>query len=223
MRDQERYRYETCFRIKQFRLDNAADFPNGSIAATQFAVISAVVDRLDLLIPKQADIAAQSGFGFANKDTCRENLRDGMYDISRTARSMAYQFPNIMEFFQMPVNLSDVNMLNAAKTFITEIPTYKEAFIEYGLEEDFDTELQEDIDAFEASLAPTATATDEHAAATAEIGSEIRKAMIARRILLAVVKNKYKNDVGKLAAWLSASHIEKAPKKKAEPEKPPAT
>ena len=29
-----------------------------------------------------------------------------------------------------------------------------------------------------------------------------------------VVKNKYANDVGKLAAWTSASHVEKAPKKK---------
>lgn len=28
-------------------------------------------------------------------------------------------------------------------------------------------------------------------------------------------KNKYRNNVGKLAAWLSASHIEKASKKSA--------
>jgi hypothetical protein len=37
-----------------------------------------------------------------------------------------------------------------------------------------------------------------------------------------VVKNKYRNNVGKLAAWTSASHIEKAPKKKKdEPQNPP--
>jgi hypothetical protein len=35
--------------------------------------------------------------------------------------------------------------------------------------------------------------------------------MIAKRILDGVVKNKYRSNVGKLAAWLSASHIEKAP------------
>jgi hypothetical protein len=32
-----------------------------------------------------------------------------------------------------------------------------------------------------------------------------------------IVKNKYANDPGKLAAWLSASHVEKAPKKKETP------
>ncbi len=38
--------------------------------------------------------------------------------------------------------------------------------------------------------------------------------MVAKRILDGVVQNKYNNDPGKLAAWISASHVEKAPKKK---------
>lgn len=33
-----------------------------------------------------------------------------------------------------------------------------------------------------------------------------------------VVQNKYNSDPGKLAAWLSASHTEKAPKKNAPPQ-----
>ncbi len=41
------------------------------------------------------------------------------------------------------------------------------------------------------------------------------KDMIAKRILDGIVRNKYAADPGKLAAWLSASHVESAPKKKA--------
>jgi hypothetical protein len=41
--------------------------------------------------------------------------------------------------------------------------------------------------------------------------------MVAQRILDGIVKNKYGNNIGKLAAWLSASHIEKAPKKQTPP------
>lgn len=216
MTDQERYRYETCLRMRQFSLDNAADFPPGSVAATQFAVISTVIDNLDSLIAEQAEGFAQTGFSFANKDSAREALRDTMYEIVRTARSMVYEFPNITELFRIPANLNDVNMLAAANAFIAEIPAYKEDFIRYELPTGFDTELQADIDAFEASLPETGTAIDERVAATAEIGAEIRKAMVARRILMGVVKNIYRNNVGKLAAWLSASHIEKAPKKPSE-------
>ncbi len=37
--------------------------------------------------------------------------------------------------------------------------------------------------------------------------------MIKVRILDGIVRNAYANDPGKLAAWISASHVEKAPKK----------
>lgn len=42
--------------------------------------------------------------------------------------------------------------------------------------------------------------------------------LIIVRILEAVVKNKFANNPGKLAAWLTANHVEEAPVKK----KPPA-
>jgi len=74
---------------------------------------------------------------------------------------------------------------------------------------DFLTILQELVDDFERSLSETGTAIDAHVEATAEIGAEIRKGMIAVRIIDGVFKNKFRNDVGKLAAWTSASHIEK--------------
>ena len=70
-------------------------------------------------------------------------------------------------------------------------------------------------DAFESTFTATASATAEHVAATADTSAKIREGMIAKRILDGVVQNKYNNDPGKLAAWLSASHVEKAPKKKA--------
>ena len=72
----------------------------------------------------------------------------------------------------------------------------------------------------------------EHVAAPADASSKVREGMVivrgsppARGGVDAfrgrgggsdgVVQNKYNNDPGKLAAWLSASHTEKAPKKKA--------
>lgn len=47
-----------------------------------------------------------------------------------------------------------------------------------------------------------------------ETSGTVRRAIIAVRSLDVIVRNKYANNVGKLAAWLSASHVEKAPKKK---------
>lgn len=69
-------------------------------------------------------------------------------------------------------------------------------------------ETKDAADAFEASFSSTA-------AATADASAKVREGMVIVRILDGIVKNKYANDPGKLAAWLSASHVEKAPKKKA--------
>ena len=60
-------------------------------------------------------------------------------------------------------------------------------------------------------------ARNDKIAATADTSAKIREERIAKRILDGVVKNKYANDPCKLAAWLSASHVEKAPKKKETP------
>jgi hypothetical protein len=71
--------------------------------------------------------------------------------------------------------------------------------------------------AFEATFGATATATAEHVSATAETASKLRQMNISVRILDGIVKNKYANNPGKLASWVSASHVEKAPKKKDTP------
>jgi hypothetical protein len=66
----------------------------------------------------------------------------------------------------------------------------------------------------EASFSNTASATAEHVAATAGEAAKVRDGMVIVRILDGIVKNKYANNPGKLAAWISASHVEKAPKEK---------
>jgi hypothetical protein len=38
--------------------------------------------------------------------------------------------------------------------------------------------------------------------------------MVIVRVLDGIVRNRYANDPGKLAVWVSASHVEKAPAKK---------
>lgn len=57
----------------------------------------------------------------------------------------------------------------------------------------------------------------EHVSATAETASKLRQMNVAVRTLARLGKNKYTNNPGKLAAWISASHVEKAPKKKDPP------
>lgn len=218
MTDEERRRYEMFVRVRQFGTDNATDFPAGSIGAAQFAVINTEIELLDQFTGDQAANRGESRQEFATKDTARENLREAMAVIVRTARSMAYQFDGIEAKFRMPRNRNDQDLLANARAFYEESAAYDADFQSYGMDKNFRNDLQADITTFEDAMNPTGAAIGEQVAATAEIGAAIRRGMIARRILEGVVKNKYAATVGKLAAWLSASHIEKAPVK---PKTPP--
>lgn len=47
-----------------------------------------------------------------------------------------------------------------------------------------------------------------------KVKPEIEIEVLTKKGTDGALRNKYTNDVGKLAAWVSASHVEKAPKKK---------
>jgi len=213
MNDDNRRRYEMQVRVNQFGIDNAGDFTG--IATTKFGELATLVGETE-----SKSAAQQSGFGeaaqqFEVKDTARENLRDEMSDISRTAKSMEYAFDGIADKFRFQRNMSDANMLAKGRAFHTESLPYNADFIAYGLPATFRAELNAAADAFEASFSNTASATAEHVAATADTSAKVREGMVIVRTLDGIVRNVYANDPGKLAAWLSASHVEKAPKKPA--------
>ena len=202
-------------RVNQLGIDNAADFTG--FPTTKFAELGVLVG-----VTESDSAAQQSGFGeaaqqFEVKDTAREDVRDEMSDISRTAKSMEYEFDGISDKFRFQRNMPDANMLAKARAFFTESAPYDQNFQDYGLDKNFRADLNTAADAFEASFSNTASATAEHVAATADTSSTIRQGMVIVRILDGIVRNKYANNPGKLAAWISASHVEKAPKKKDPP------
>lgn len=210
MNDSDRRRYEMLVRVKQFGIDNAADFTG--IATTKFAEVGSKVDQTETKSAAQQAGFAQSAQQFEVKDTAREDLRDEMAAIARTARSMEYSFDGISEEFRFQRNLSDETMLARARAFATAAVAREADFIAYGLPATFIADLTAAANAFEATFASAASATAGQVAATAESAAFIREAMIAKRVLEGIVRNRYANDPGKLAAWISASHVEKAPK-----------
>lgn len=203
-----RVRYDMFVRVIRFIEDNAADFATGVVAA-QLAILIAVVDRLQTLTGDRAADYGDARFAFHDKGTARESLRQMLAVINETAHSMAYEFPGIDLKFRMPRNHGDTELLAKGRAFLIEATPEKDNFIAYNMERSFLVDLQALIDDFEASLGATGTAIDSHVEATAEIGAEISKGMVAVRTMSGAVVNKYRGSVGKLAAWLSASHVER--------------
>lgn len=217
--DYDRRRHEMQIRGGKFGVDNAADFTG--IATARFAELVTINGSVAGKMAAQESGYGESAQQFEVKDTCRENLRDEMSEVSRTSKAMEYAFDGIQDKFFFRRNLPDVQLLAKARAFIDEATPYTADFIAYGLPASFINDLTAAADAFEASFTAVVSATAEHIAARAEIAAELRQGMVVVRILDGIVLNRYANDPGKRAAWIAASHVEKAPKKKEDPPTPP--
>lgn len=218
MNDRDRRRYEAVARVAQFGVDNAADF-SGFIAG-KFSEIAAKSTEIETIAGTKESEFGEFGQAFEQKATARENLREDMAAIARTARAMEYQFDGISDLFQYRRNLPDAQLLARARAFFDDSAAYESDFVDYGLSATFRDELKNAADAFEASMDTGATATAERVAATADVSARVAEGMQLIRVLDAPVRNVYAGNVGKLAAWISAKTVEKDPKKTTPPPGP---
>jgi len=93
-------------------------------------------------------------------------------------------------------------------------------FVTKELPADFVTHLREDRDGIENAEDEIEADEGEGVSSTAAIGRLIREGMSEIKYLNAIMYNKYSRNPDKLRAWLSASHIERAPQREKTP--PPA-
>jgi len=207
-------RTDSFKRIDVYGNESAADFPAASKGATLFGRMKTVVTNIDAANAGQTSAKGDVRQGYLGKGTARENLRACCASISNTSRGAAYDVPGLDVKFYMRVDLSDAELLAHGQMVLADAPEHEAKLLEWGEEEGFLGELGEAVADFKASLTTTSAATGEQVEATADISEEVREGMVIRRQLNVVVRNRYKNDAGKLAAWESAYHIEHPAKKK---------
>ena len=214
MNDLERNYYNAFVGVRDFGAENAADFKAGSAGANNFAAVGAAADEME-----QSGAVQTSGASSqmtAQKGLATAELREDLRAINRTARALAVDDADLGALFRMPSGNNEQNLLAAARAFLTGATPLKDRFVEFGLPDDFLEDLQADINHFEQAVSSKGASTGEKVSATASIGDAVQNGLEALRRLRAIVPNKYRDNPAKLAAWTSASHVERAAKKKPE-------
>jgi hypothetical protein len=151
--------------------------------------------------------------GTEQKALAQEELLDLMIMIRRTARSMDHEHPGLYAKFRIPPDLSATELLGIAEHFATEAAPFKTNFIAYGLPETFLEDLNEQIAEVREALADQTAGTRTRVTATAGIRETLDSAFIALRRVDPIVRNVFRDQPAKLAAWASARHLERAPRK----------
>lgn len=210
---------ERFIRAVVFKDDNLAIISTSQKALECFADIAAAIIALETESANQLKGSTDSKKEHSTKNTAREHLREYLQTILRTANAVDYEIPNFSKEFVFPKNRTDQELLTSARVTLPKVVANKQIFIKYGLEAEIISDLEAEINAFEATLMTSASAVGMKVTATSEIGEAVKKGSIGLRVADAIIKNLFRDNPSKLAAWTAASHLERAAKRRKEPPK----
>jgi hypothetical protein len=211
---------ETFLRVHQLGIDEADSYAGNTFIADLFNALSQVISDLETHADEQASGLIHAQQGTRSKEGARNELERDLNAIRRTARSMSVTIPGLEKKFPSVSHLKDQELLTAARMYAADALPLKAEFIKRGLPDSFLDDLNDDIAAFEEALTQRTQGREKHVNATATIDDLIERGMRIVRELDPIMRNLFENEPGKLAAWLSASHVERAPRRKAKQQQP---
>ena len=204
---------EMLLSVRQFGLSRAAAFPANSRGRELYNAVDTSIRNMESHAATQALHAHALREKTAQRKVALDALRRSMGAISRTARSMSASAPGLAERFRRPPNKDGRVWVATAHAFVTEAEPLAEEFVGRGMPPDFVDELKAHILAFEQSEDGQAQKSAEQVAATAALAEAAEQGLGAVRELDPIVRNVYASNDAELAAWESASHVARAPRR----------
>lgn len=215
MKDTERLRYEMFLRVRTFGASREAEFPPTTLAGELFAGLNGIIEEIDGHTAAQTSGQSAAMESTGSKSAARDELRRDLEAISRTARVMARTIPGLENKFRSPRSISDQALLALARAFASDALPLKLEFTRRGLPDDFLDDLAADIEAFEQAVNQQIQKREAQVTATAALDDAIERGVDTVRELDVIMRNKLATNHAALAAWLSASHIERTPRRAA--------
>ena len=204
---------QTATRMRDFGVAQSGNFSAESLGGKKFTELNTLITAIDEHGARQALSKASAQSSTEASRDLRISIRGKMKFIRNTAVSLEPEIPGISNSFRMPVGNSDEILINSARAFVQAATPLKSHFISREMPENFLEDLTAAIEQLEASVSNHNQHRANRVAATASLKATLSRVMEIRRELDPIVRNKFRDDPATLAAWKSASHLERAPKK----------
>jgi hypothetical protein len=213
--DKQRRQIERGARVSALCAANPADFPADSVAGASVKRLNEQLAKLeDLNVTKAASMSAQQQGSQGRRDF-RVELRSQIATIYNTAQVVGRDHAEVKGVFQrLQIDKSDRTLLGVARAYAAAAKPLKARFAEYELSADFFDRFDANIDAFEQHMARQSEGAGTRVASNAGIEEALRLIDDEVERLDVIARNKYSGDHVKLAAWESASHLERPTRRK---------
>ncbi len=215
MTQDEIQQQERFGRVIAFTEAHAGDFPLGKPAGTNVATLRDVSAQLEDLGGSQVSSRGQAKGATGRKIALLDAVRADLVGLAKVARELHDERPDLQDDFRLPRNARDEAMLNAARAQVGLLTDAEkgaalvELFTDYGMSDDFVTDLQADIAAAGVALGAQDAHVGDRREDTLAIDAQIERGIRAIGRLDAYCGNKYRSDSVLLGAWKTASHLER--------------
>lgn len=191
-------------------------------ARAKFGELSTLIAAIDTEIAKEQSGGKKQGT--TSRGVLRDALTSDLREWNRTAAAIAedLQRPEIADAFRMPHGNNDTELAGTARAFIKSVTdlALHDAFVEHGLEDDFEDALDERITDFETSQDTQSAAGQAASGAVDALDELVKTGMSLRKSLDALVHNLFKANATIIGEWATASHVERQGARKAKTQTP---
>lgn len=202
-------RFEMFKRVHDFGVAHASNFAEGSLSKELFGKIAGTVTKLESQSTSQLSGRGAAQTSAKTKGAIRDELRDLLIAINRTARSLAIDMPGLDNKFRHPRAGTDQALLTAARAFAADAAPLKDHFIRHEMPSDFVEKLNQLINAFELATTEKHAAVGAHRTAKIALDESIEAGSQVVRQLDVIVRNKFSGEPAVLAEWARASTVVK--------------
>lgn len=217
MNKRQRPEAQAIIRASDFAATRQPDFSHLPPTKVDLKFISTQTRLTTAIADFGGSQALQAGGAFAEETEAqailRDELEEELRDINLTAAAIAEETSNpaMMERFRMPHAQNDSNLAASARAIAAAIRelALNDEFEAHGHPPDTATDLEAMVLDFITSEGSQGTAYGNRAGATAAIPIALRSGKAALKTLHAIFRRIYKNNPEVLAAWRTASHVQR--------------
>lgn len=200
---------ERAQRADLFLSESAADFPAGSKGGELAASLKEELSKLNTLAVAKSAGASKRKQGTAGRRGAREALRELVEAVASTAKSAARERPEIEGVFDFAgKDRSDQTLIANARAFADAASPFETLLVEYGLPATFVADLRDGADSLELSISLQAEGAGAGVSTTASAQETYERIADLVERLDPIVRNKYRTNAVKLAAWERARRLE---------------
>lgn len=200
---------------------NHTEIPATTVWPQLVTGVDSVIANLAAQVADEESGRGAALTGTASRENAREDLRDLVEAIVRTARAIGEGKPGFDEAYRMPRQGSDRELVDLALGIAQIAAPNKADFIAHAMPADFLEDLDEAIAALQKTMTDQSKGKAAVKSSGVSIDDTVARGMVYRRQMNAVVRNFYRDNPAVLAQWETAYHIERASKKKKGP--PPSS